>query len=69
MTNLDINLEEENLEGLVEELQGSKVEENEENIGVHNQLKLDVKNLIVLKHQCDICKKRVMTKKGLILHV
>ena len=44
MTNLDINLEEENLEGLVEELQGSKVEENEENIGVHNQLKLDVKN-------------------------
>ena len=69
MSDLNITLEEENLEQIVEELKRSNSLEDKDHMDTHNETKLGVENEIILKYKCDICNKRVMTKKGLKLHI
>ena len=69
MSDLNITLEEENLEQIVEELKRSNSLEDKDHMDTYNETKLGVENGIILKYKCDICNKRVMTKKGLKLHI
>ena len=68
MADLNITLEEDNLDKVIRELSETnpvKIPPKEE---VGDREDMDTHGDVQLKYECDICKKRVMTKKGLKSH-
>ena len=68
MDDLNRTLEEENLEKVIKELSETnpaKIPPKEE---LGDREDMDTHGDVLLKYECDICKKRVMTKKGLKSH-
>ena len=68
MTDLNITLEEENLEQIQEEVKGYEMDQTTPNKEEENTEDMDTHGDILLKYECDIWKKKVMTKKGLKIH-
>ena len=68
MVNLDITLEEENIETILRELSGPQDVNTKQSEDGDKKEDMDTHEDILLKYECEICKKRIMTKKGLKLH-
>ena len=65
MVDLNITIEEANLKKILNKLKEPEVLENKPKEDVEE---MDTYGNVLLKYQCDICKKRVMTSKGLKSH-